>query len=355
MERAVDAQSSIRPAFSYRLTPHNRQAPLTMRIAIPDDYQNVIRTLDCYSLLAGHEVTVLHERQPASLDELAARFAEADALVLTRERTRIDAALLDRLPKLRLISQTGKVAGHLDLDACTARGIVVTEGRGSPVAPAELAWALILNARRQLVPAIEGFRRGQWQVNLGQALAGQVLGIWGYGKIGQRLARYAQAFDMPVLVWGSENSRAAAEAAGHRAAVSREAFFAESDIVSLNLRLSERTRHAVTFNDLSRMKTDALLVNISRAELIAPGALLQALDAGRPGFAAVDVYEEEPVLDPSHPLLRHPRALCTPHLGYVEKNGYALYFGDAFDNVLAFFAGEPKNVANPQALGIQRL
>ncbi|NIE72884.1 D-2-hydroxyacid dehydrogenase family protein [Pantoea sp. Ap-967] len=321
-----------------------------MRIAIPDDYQDVIRSLDCFSKLAGHEVQVFHQQRPASLDELASRFADAEALVLTRERTRIDAALLDRLPKLKLISQTGKVAGHLDVDACTARGIVVTEGRGSPVAPAELAWTLMLNARRQLVPAIDAFRQGDWQVNLGQAVAGQVLGIWGYGKIGQRLARYAQAFDMPVLVWGSEASRAKAEADGHRAAASREAFFAESDILSLNLRLSPSTRHGVTCDDLSRMKTSALLVNISRAELIAPGALLQALDNGRPGYAAVDVYEQEPILDPSHPLLRHPRVLCTPHLGYVEKNGYELYFGDAFDNVLAFAQGAPINVANPQVL-----
>ena len=242
-----------------------------MRIVIPDDYQDVIRTLDCFGKLSGHAVSVLHERQPATLEQLAARFADADALVLTRERTRIDAALLDRLPNLKLISQTGKVSSHLDLAACTARGIAVTEGRGSPVAPAELAWALILNARRQLVPAIDAFRQGQWQVNLGQALAGQLLGIWGYGKIGQRLARYAQAFDMPVLVWGSDSSRAAAQADGHRAAASRQAFFAEADIVSLNLRLSDQTRHGVTFDDLSNMKPDALLVNVSRAELIAPG------------------------------------------------------------------------------------
>ncbi|MDF3862860.1 D-2-hydroxyacid dehydrogenase family protein [Pseudomonas denitrificans (nom. rej.)] len=324
-----------------------------MNIVIPDDYQDVIRTLDCYSQLAGHNVRVLHDLGPASADELAARFAEADALVLTRERTRIDAALLDRLPRLKLISQTGKVSGHLDLDACTERGIVVTEGRGSPVAPAELAWALILTARRQLVPAIEAFKAGQWQVNLGHALAGQTLGIWGYGKIGQRLARYAQAFDMPVLVWGSDNSRASAIADGHQAAASRAAFFAEADILSLNLRLSESTRHGVTFADLAGMKPSALLVNISRAELIAPGALLQALDAGRPGYAAVDVFEQEPLLADDD-LLKHPRALCTPHLGYVEKNGYELYFGDAFDNVVAFFGGAPKNVANPQALANRR-
>lgn len=321
-----------------------------MRIVIPDDYQNAIRSLDCFALLAGHEVTLHHDVQPASLDELVARFIDADALVLTRERTRIDAALLARLPRLRLISQTGKVSAHLDLAACTAHGVVVTEGRGSPVAPAELAWSLILAARRQLVPAIDAFRQGRWQVNLGQAVAGQTLGIWGYGKIGQRLARYARAFDMPVLVWGSAASREAAEADGHRAAPSREAFFAEADILSLNLRLSDSTRHGVTLEDLGRMKPDALLVNVSRAELIAPGALLQALDAGRPGFAAVDVYEQEPLLDPRHPLLNHPRVLATPHLGYVEKQGYELYFGDAFENVVAFFDGAPKNVANPAAL-----
>lgn len=322
-----------------------------MHIVIPDDYQNVISTLDCFARLGNHKVTVLHQLQPATEDQLVERFADADALVLTRERTRIDAALLDRLPKLKLISQTGKVSSHLNLAACTARGVVVTEGRGSPVAPAELAWTLILNARRQLVPAIDAFRQGRWQVNLGQALAGQTLGIWGYGKIGQRLARYAQAFDMPVLVWGSESSRAAAQADGHRAAASREAFFAEADIVSLNLRLSDSTRHLVTGDDLARMKPDALLVNVSRAELIAPGALLAALNNGRPGFAALDVYESEPLLDPAHPLLQHPRVLCTPHLGYVEKAGYELYFGDAFDNVLAFFEGAPMNVANPDALG----
>ncbi|MFV3370939.1 D-2-hydroxyacid dehydrogenase family protein [Pseudomonas sp. NY15435] len=325
-----------------------------MRIVIPDDYQHAIQTLDCFKRLAGHDVSLHHDLGPATQDELAERFADADALVLTRERTRIEGALLDRLPKLRLISQTGKVSGHLDLDACTERGIVVTEGRGSPVAPAELAWALILNARRQLVPAIEAYKAGQWQVNLGHALAGQTLGIWGYGKIGQRLARYAQAFEMPVLVWGSETSRAAATADRHRAAVSREAFFAEADILSLNLRLSDRTRHEVRFEDLAGMKPSALLVNISRAELITPGALFRALDAGRPGYAAVDVFDQEPLLAADNPLANHPRVLCTPHLGYVEKNGYELYFGDAFDNVVAFFEGTPKNVANPQALSVQR-
>ncbi|MCJ0973081.1 D-2-hydroxyacid dehydrogenase family protein [Pseudomonas sp. PS1] len=316
-----------------------------MHIVIPDDYQDVIRSLDCFAQLDGHRVTVYHDAVN-DREVLAERFADADALVLTRERTIIDEALLARLPRLRLISQTGKVAAHLDLEACTRHGVAVMEGRGSPIAPAELAWALLLMARRRLLPAMQALYAGQWQVNLGDRLYGQTLGIWGYGKIGQRLARYAQAFEMPVLVWGSEGSRQAAERDGHRAAASREAFFAEADVLSLNLRLVDATRHIVTADDLARMKASALLLNISRAELIAPGALLDALDAGRPGFAALDVFEQEPVIDPEHPLLQHPNVICTPHLGYVERQGYELYFGDAFANVAAFFRGEPCTFAN---------
>ena len=308
-----------------------------MHIVIPDDYQNVVRTLDCFKTLDGHQISVFHDAVD-DLHTLVERFREADALVLTRERTRIDDALLSRLPRLKLISQTGKVSNHLDMQACARHGVTVMEGRGSPIAPAELTWALILNARRQLFPAMQALYAGHWQVNIGQRLAGQTLGIWGYGKIGQRLARYGQAFDMRVLVWGSERSRQAAQDDGHEAAPSREAFFASADVVSLNLRLVDETRHLINAKDLATMKSDALLVNTSRAELIAPGALLQALDAGRPGFAALDVFEQEPLVDPHHPLLRHPNVLCTPHLGYVEKQGYELYFGDAFDNVRAFFA-----------------
>ncbi|MGK9063601.1 D-2-hydroxyacid dehydrogenase family protein [Stutzerimonas chloritidismutans] len=320
-----------------------------MHIVIPNDYQDVVRSLECFRQLDGHRVTIYHDAAEDP-EVLAERFADADALVLTRERTVIDEALLARLPNLKLISQTGKVAAHLDLDACTRHGVAVMEGRGSPIAPAELAWALIMMARRQLYPAMQALYAGQWQVNLGDRLYGQTLGIWGYGKIGQRLARYAQAFEMPVLVWGSEGSRQAAERDGHRAAASREAFFAEVDVLSLNLRLVEATRHIVTAADLARMKPSALLVNISRADLIAPGALLAALDAGRPGYAALDVFEDEPVTGPEHPLLRHPRVLCTPHLGYVERQGYELYFGDAFANVAAFFRGEACEVANPGVL-----
>nr|WP_288356827.1 D-2-hydroxyacid dehydrogenase family protein [uncultured Pseudomonas sp.] len=318
-----------------------------MHIVIPDDYQNVIRTLDCFPTLADHRVSLYHDAVD-DVQVLVERFADADALVLTRERTRIDEALLARLPNLKLISQTGKVSNHLDVEACTRHGVAVMEGRGSPIAPAELTWALIINARRQLFPAIQAMYAGQWQVNMGQRLAGQTLGIWGYGKIGQRLARYAQAFEMPVLVWGSETSRQAAVADGHQAAPSREAFFASADVISLHLRLAAATRHLVTAADLALMKPSALLVNTSRAELIAPGALLDALNKGRPGFAALDVFEQEPLNDPGHTLLRHPGVLCTPHLGYVEREGYELYFGDAFANVRAFFAGEDCALANPQ-------
>lgn len=323
-----------------------------MHIVIPDDYQNVIRSLDCFATLAGHQVSLYHDAVD-DVQVLAERFADADALVLTRERTRIDEALLSRLPNLKLISQTGKVSSHLDMDACTRHGVAVMEGRGSPIAPAELTWALIINARRQLFPAMQAMYAGQWQINLGQRLAGQTLGIWGYGKIGQRLARYAQAFEMPVLVWGSESSRQAAIADGHQAASSREAFFAEADVLTLHLRLAQSTRHLVSAADLALMKTSALLVNTSRAELIAPGALLEALNNGRPGFAALDVFEQEPLVDIDHPLLRHPGVLCTPHLGYVEREGYELYFGDAFANVYAYFAGENCALANPQVIAKQ--
>jgi D-3-phosphoglycerate dehydrogenase len=306
-----------------------------MRIVIPDDYQHVVQQLECFRLLEGFDVRVYHDAV-SDPDVLAERFAEADALVLTRERTRIDAALLQRLPRLKLISQTGRAGPHLDLEACRERGVTVAEGTGSPIAAAELTWALILNARRRLREAMNGLYAGQWQVNLGQRLYGQTLGIWGYGKIGQRLARYARAFDMQVLVWGSETSRQAAVADGHEAAPTREAFFAQADIVTLHLRLVEATRHCVTADDLARMKPDALLVNSSRAELIAPGALFEALDRGRPGQAALDVFEQEPILEADHPLLTHPRVLCTPHLGYVEKHSYEAYFGEAFANVRAF-------------------
>ena len=320
-----------------------------MHIVIPDDYQDAVRQLDCFKLLSGHTVTVLHD-SASDIDALAEKFKDADCLVLTRERTRITRALLDRLPKLKLISQTGKVGEHIDLRACSERKVAVTEGVGSPIAPSELTWGLIMASRRTLCRSVQDMKLGLWQTNIGVALHGQTLGIWGYGKIGRLVAGYGQAFGMKVLVWGGENSRKAALEHGYQAAATRAEFFHGADIVSLHLRLHPDTRGIVTLDDLRAMKASALLVNTSRAELIAAGALETALNEGRPGFAALDVYAEEPVLDPSFPLLRMANVLCTPHLGYVEKSGYELYFGAAFKNVVDFCAGRPKNIANPDAL-----
>lgn len=320
-----------------------------MRIAIPDDYQDCVRGLDCYARLAGHDVTVYHDNVKGT-DALAARFADADAIVLTRERTAITAELLDRLPKLRLISQTGKVAGHVDLAACTERGIAVAEGSGSGAATAELTWALMLASRRHLVAEVNRLRAGQWQGHLGQQLRGQRLGVWSYGRIGKQVAGFGKAFGMKVWVWGREASTADARKDGFEVAPSRDAFFAESDIVSLHIRLNAQTEGIVTAADLARMKSTALLVNTSRAELIAPGVLPAALRGGRPGFAAVDAYEREPVLGADDPLLQLDNALCTPHIGFVEKDNYEAYYGGAFDNINSFFAGMPANLANPEVI-----
>jgi D-3-phosphoglycerate dehydrogenase len=322
-----------------------------MRIAIPDDYQDCVRGLDCFARLAGHEVTIFHDTLHDDA-ALAERLQGFDALVLTRERTRIGASLLARLPQLRLISQTGKVAGHVDVDACTAHGVAVADGRGSGAATAELTWALALASRRHLVDEANRLRGGRWQGHLGQQLHGQRLGIWSYGRIGRQVARYGQAFGMRVWVWGRAGSTADARADGIEVAPSREAFFSESDVVSLHVRLSPETHGIVHRDDLDRMKPTALLVNTSRAELIAAGALVAALRAGRPGFAAIDVFEQdsEPVLDAAHPMLALPNALCTPHIGYVERDNFEHYFGTAFDNIVAFAQGRPQNIVNPQVL-----
>lgn len=319
-----------------------------MRIVIPDDYQDCVRGLDCFAKLAAHEVQVFNDTVHDTAT-LAARFADAEAIVLTRERTRIDAALLDRLPRLRLIAQTGKLAGHVDVAACTARGVMVAEGSGAGSATAELAWALALASRRHLVDEATRLRQGLWQGHLGQQLGGQRLGVWSYGRIGRQVAAYGRVFGMKVWVWGRDASTAAARADGFEVAPSREAFFAESDVISLHVRLNADTLGLVDARDLGRMKTTALLVNTSRAELVAPGALAQALARGRPGFAAVDVYEAEPVLGADHPLLRLPNVLCTPHIGYVEKDNYERYFGIAFDHIRAFAAGRLTDVVNPEA------
>jgi D-3-phosphoglycerate dehydrogenase len=320
-----------------------------MRIAIPDDYQDCVRGLNAYKLLHGHEVVVFNDTLHHE-DTLAARLVDFDAVVLTRERTRIGAGLLDRLPRLRLISQTGKVAGHIDLTACTARGVAVADGQGTGAATAELAWALVLASRRHLVDEVNRLRAGQWQGFVGQQLRGQRLGVWSYGRIGRQVAAYGKAFGMNVWVWGRAGSLADAKADGFEAAPSREQFFAESDIVSLHLRLNNETRGLVTAADLARMGPSALLVNTSRAELMAPGLLVQALRAWRPGFAAVDVFETEPVQAGAEPLLTLPNALCTPHIGYVERDNYERYFGMAFQNILRFAAGDHTALVNPQVL-----
>ena len=309
-----------------------------MEIAIPDDYQGVVRQLACFSKLAGHTVTIYTDTVK-DLDALAARLAPAEVLVLIRERTVISDALLARLPRLRMISQTGKGAAHIDLEACARRGITVETGTGSPYAPAELTWALLLAAARRIPREVAGLKAGGWQSTLGIGLRGRTLGIWGYGKIGQVVAGYGRAFGMTVLAWGRAGSLARAQADGFETAASPEELLARSDALSLHVKLTPDTRGLVTAAHLALMKPEAILVNTSRAELIAPGALAAALKAGRPGFAAVDVYEEEPVLGAAHPLLALDNALCTPHLGYVERDSYALYFGQAFDNVLNWAAG----------------
>ena len=328
-----------------------------MRIAVLDDYQDAVRGLSCFRLLDGHEVKVF-THAARGLGQLAARLAPFDALVLIRERTAMPAALLARLPNLKLISQTGKVSGHIDVAAATEHGIAIAEGIGSPVAPSELTWALIMAASRKIVPYASNLKEGLWQTasinpvlnGLGRSLRGRTLAIWGYGKIGQLVAGYARAFGMRVLVWGSEGSRQKAVADGCEAAASREALFAQADVLTLHLRLGEATRGIVKAEDFARMKPDALFVNTSRAELVEEGALEQALRAGRPGYAALDVFTNEP-LRPDSPLLRIPTVLATPHLGYVEQDSYEIYFQTAFENVVRFAAGQPDNILNPEALG----
>ena len=320
-----------------------------MHIVIPDDYQDCVRHLTAFKALAGHQVTIYND-SVTGIDALVERFKDADALVLTRERTAITPALLERLPKLKIISQTGKVSNHLKVADCTARGVAVAEGSGGPTATAELTWALLLASMRHIPQEVARLKGGQWQNTLGRQLKGRTLGVWAYGKIGKIVANYGKAFGMNVWVWGREGSVAAAKADGFEAAPSRAAFFAGSDVISLHVRLNAETRGLVTAADLAQMKADALLVNTSRAELIVSGALEAALQAGHPGFAAVDVYEQEPVLGAQHPLLAMPNAICTPHLGYVEAGNYEMYFGDAFNNIVAFAKGEAKNIANPEVL-----
>lgn len=324
-----------------------------MKIAILDDYQNATQHLKCAALLAGHEVKVFNSTT-RGLGQLAIRLQPYDALVLIRERTAFNRALLSKLPNLKLISQTGRLSGHVDVAAATELGIAIAEGVGSPTAPSELTWALIMAAARKIVPYANNLKDGLWQTasinpelnGLGFALKGRTLGIWGYGKIGQTVAGYGRAFGMNVLVWGSQASRDQAVADSYQAAASREAFFEQVHVLSLHLRLNDATRGIVTAEDLARMRPDALFVNTSRAELVQEHALEQALPKGRPGYAALDVFSSEPLAADS-PLLRIPTVLATPHLGYVEQDSYELYFQHAFQNVVNFANGQPSNINNP--------
>lgn len=321
-----------------------------MKITILDDYQNIIRKLDCYNLLDGLDVDVLNytEKNPILLAE---KLIDTNVLVLTRERTEINEDLLSLLQKLKLISQTGKISNHLDLDTCTRHKVAVAEGIGSPIAPAELTWALIMNTVRQIPTAIEGMKNGRWQTNIGSIINGKTIGIWGYGKIGQKIAVYAKAFGAKVLVWGSEQSIQKAIADGFEGSETKEDFFKTSDIVTLHLRLNENTFEIVKESDLLLMKSNAAIINTARAELIEKGALIKCLKNGRPGFAGLDVFEIEPVYDKNYEFLTMPNVVCTPHLGYVEMNGYELYFRKAFENVVNFINGNPTNIINSEVLG----
>jgi len=323
-----------------------------------------VRKLPCAAKLEPYAAKVF-TNNVKGVGQLSVRLRDADVLVLIRERTHITRALLEKLPRLKMISQTGAAGPHIDIAACTERGVAVAEGVGSPVAPAELTWALVMAAMRRLPQYVANLKHGAWQQSglkaasmppnfgLGMVLQGKTLGLWSYGKIGRLVAGYGRAFGMRVLVWGSEAARQAALADGFEVADTRQTLFAEADVLSLHLRLSERTLGCVTLDDLSLMKPTALLVNISRAELIQPDALVSALNRGRPGMAAVDVFESEPILQ-GHALLRLENCICTPHIGFVEQDSYELYFSAAFDNVVNFIKGTPTRIVNPGALQVRR-
>ena len=334
-----------------------------MNIVILDDYQDAVRKLQCASRLEPYQAKV-YTNTVKGLGQLAVRLKDADVIVLNRERTHLPRQLIEKLPKLKLIVQTGRVGPHIDVDACTERGIAVAEGTGSPVAPAELTWALIMAAMRRLPQYIGNLKHGAWQQSglktgsmpanfcIGSVLNKKTLGIWGYGKIGRLVAGYGKAFGMRVVVWGRPPSLERAILDGFEAAASRDDFFAQCDVLTLHLRLTEETQGIVRADDLGRMKPTALLVNTSRAELIEPDALISALNRGRPGLAAIDVFETEPILQ-GHALLRLENCICTPHIGYVEQDSYELYFGAAFDNVINFIKGTPTNIVNPGALQVR--
>lgn len=321
-----------------------------MKIHILDDWFDTLRHLPCFAKLQGHDVTVWTDHV-ADVDKLAKRLAGAEAVVLFRERTKVTRALLEKLPGLRLISQRG-VYPHVDVPACTDHDVLLCSkqpGGGSVNhAAAELTWALIMAAMRQIPAQMASTKAGNWQMGVGKTLHGRRLGVYGYGRIGRAVASYAKAFGMDVVWWSSEEGRARAVADGATVAESREAFFAESDVVSVHLRLKPETRGIITAQDLGWMQQDAVFVNTSRAGLIAPGALLEALKAGRPGTAAIDVFDTEPMTDPNDPLLAHPNLICTPHIGFVTEDEFDKQFGDIFDQINAYATGAPIHMINPE-------
>ena len=322
-----------------------------MKISALDDYHDTVRTLACFKKLGGHDVTIWNDHLQDT-DALAERLKDTEALVLIRERTRIRAPLLAKLPKLKLISQRS-VYPHIDIEGCTQQGIIVSSSQhpGTPsYATAELTWGLILSAFRQIPEQMASLKAGNWQIGVGSTLRNKTLGIFGYGRIGAAVAGYGRAFGMNVVIWARPNSLVRAKAEGYLVAPSKLAFFERCDVLSLHMRLVEATRGIVTADDLRHMKPTALIVNTSRAQLIERGALIEALRAGRPGFAAVDVYEEEPLRDTAHPLLNMPNVICTPHLGYVTRDEYEIQFTDIFDQITAYAAGRPINVVNPDAI-----
>lgn len=323
-----------------------------MKIAVLDDYQDVFRKLVCYERLRGHEVAVFHdtEKDPA---QLAARLKDFHAVILSQQRSSFPRAVIEKLPKLRLIAQTGSNRAHIDIAACTENGIVVSAIRYGPsYATAEFTWGLILASLRHIPHEVQQLKQGMWQSTaVGVGLRGKTLGIYGLGKIGQCVAQVGKAFGMTVMCWGREASQAKVREAGYEVPASREAFFQNADVVSLHIRYNAQTRGIVTAVDLAHMKPTALIVNTSRAALIQQGALLTALRTGRPAFAAVDVYEDEPVLAGDHPLLKMPNVICTPHIGGLVQSTYESWYSTAIDHILAFAAGKPLNVVNPEALG----
>lgn len=321
-----------------------------MKITVLDDYPEAFCKLSAAARLAGHEVVAYADAE-RDLERLVERLADSDAVLLTQQRTPFPRALIERLPRLRLIAQTGDHVEHLDVCACTERGIVITAGRGGrPPSTVELTWGLILSSRRNIPHEVQMLKRGVWQTTVGRGLRGRVLGIYGFGRIGAGVAEVGRAFGMKVLCYGRAASQERARAAGFDLAESRDVLFEAADVLSLHVNLNEETRAGIGVADLARMKPDALIVNTGRAALIAPGALVDALRGGRPGYAAVDVFETEPMRDPDHPLLRMPNVVCTPHLGYVESDTLDSYYGIAVDGILAFVAGKPINVLNPSVL-----